>query len=169
MQLVRIDHSELGGALARQTQDLLDLAFPDMAEQYYQGEIPRKLILLLDDDTVVGHLAAYIRQVSVGGEPMEIGILGGVAIAPNYRGKGLSKRLIAAAHQFLVNANIGFAVLFAFEPERYLSSGYRRMTTQMRFTEHGEIKQFVYRGGMVAELGDRPWPDALLDLKGPTV
>lgn len=168
MQLVSLDHSALDGALAKQTQSLLELAFPDMAGQYYGSEIPRKIFLLIDRGTVAGHLAAYIRGVTVGGDPMDIGIVGGVAIAPDYRGKGLSKRLIAAAHQFFVSANIGFAVLFAFEPERYMSSGYRPITTPTRFTEHGEIKQFVYRGGMVAELGYRPWPDALLDLKGPT-
>lgn len=169
MQLVSLDHSALDGAVAKQAQSLLEFAFPDMAGRYYGDEMPRKIILLLDDGTVVGHLAAYIRGVTVGDHPMDIGLVGGVAVGPNYRGKGLSKRLIAAAHQFFVSANISFAVLFAFEPERYTSSGYSLMTTQTRFIENGETKQFVYRGGMVAELGDRPWPDALLDLKGPTV
>ena len=168
MHLLCLDHSELQGELAKQTQGLLSSAFPDTIGQYYTDQIPQKIVLSVDGGTVTGHLAAYVRQVTVGADAMQIGLVGGVAVAPDYRGQGLSKQLIAAAHQFFIRANINFAVLFAFEPRRYISSGYRPMTTQTRFIENGETKQFVYRGGMVAELGDIPWPDAVLDLKGPT-
>jgi hypothetical protein len=43
------------------------------------------------------------------------------------------------------------------------------MTNETRFLEDGVWKQFVYRGGMVAELAKQKWPDGILDLRGRTV
>ncbi len=60
-----------------------------------------------------------------------------------------------------------FSVLFAFDPARYRSSGYRLMTNETRFLDSdGRWKQLVYRGGMFAELGSRKWPNRMLDLRG---
>ena len=55
-------------------------------------------------------------------------------------------------------------------PAVYRSSGYREMTNTTRFLNHdGVWKTLVFRGGMVAELGRRRWPDLPIDLRGPSV
>lgn len=96
MQLVSLDHSALDGELAKQVQNLLQLGFPDMAGQYYGDEMPRKIILLLDDGAVVGHLAAYIRGVTVGGDPMDLGRPHGLIFHTRYIFRLITLGLIEA-------------------------------------------------------------------------
>jgi hypothetical protein len=44
------------------------------------------------------------------------------------------------------------------------------MNNETRFLDtDGSWKQFVYRGGMVAELSYRKWPNRTLNLQGRTV
>ncbi len=73
-------------------------------------------------------------------------------------------------HGFFVQRSLPFSVLFAYDPARYRSSGYRDMTNETRFLRSdGQWRQLVFRGGMVAELGTRRRPGARLDLRGPAV
>jgi len=150
-------------------QRLLDDAFPDMAGDYYGSTIPDAVFLETRGDDVLGHLALFTRDVLLDGRPDRIGLLGGIAVATGRQGRGLAKALIAAAHDQLRGDGIAFSILFAFDPDRYRSSGYRPMLNETRFLEAGRPQQFVYRGGMVAALGDKPWTCTLLDLQGPVV
>jgi len=150
-------------------QRLLDDAFPDMAGDYYGSVIPDTVFLETRGKDVFGHLALFKRDVLLDGQPDRIGLLGGIAVATGWQGMGLAKALIAAAHDQLRHDGVAFSILFAFDPDRYLSSGYRPILNETRFLEAGLPRQFVYRGGMVAVLGDRPWTCGLLDLQGPVV
>jgi predicted GNAT family N-acyltransferase len=145
-------------------------AFPEVVGDYYSAETPERIALLWLHGRVVGHLAAYLRPVLVGEEALTIGLVGGVAVDLKHRSQGHSKSLLQEAHTFFIQRQMPFSVLFAYEPERYQSSGYLPMTNETRFLdEDGLWKQFVYRGGMVAQLGKRKWPNKLLDLQGRTV
>jgi len=150
-------------------QHLLDDAFPDMAGDYYGSTIPDAVFLETRGKDVLGHLALFKRDVLLDGQSDRIGLLGGIAVASGWQGRGLAKALIAAAHDQLRHDGIAFSILFAFEPDRYRSSGYQLMLNETRFLEAGQTRQFVYRGGMVAALGDQPWTCRLLDLQGPVV
>jgi predicted acetyltransferase len=118
----------------------------------------------------VGHLALYQRQVKMGDEVLEIGMVGGVAVAPDHRRKGHCRLLLLRAHDDLRARSISFSILFAFEPRVYLSSGYRPMQNETHFLDvDGAWKTFVYRGSMFAELTKRPWPNRMLELPGGVV
>jgi predicted acetyltransferase len=111
-----------------------------------------------------------MRDVAIGGELEEIGILGGIAVAPDQRRTGHARTLVRHAHELLRKRSIAFSILFAFEPRIYDSSGYRLMQNITRYIdEEGTTKTLVYRGSMYAELSQRPWPNELLDLRGRTV
>jgi predicted acetyltransferase len=98
--------------------------------------VERRIALLLwDADRLIGHIAAYIRPVLLGDEAATIGLIGDVAIEPGFQSRGHSKRLIREAHGFFGEASLPFSVLFAFEPERYRSSGYRLMGNETRFLD----------------------------------
>jgi len=129
----------------------------------------RVIVLLTDADKLIGHIAAYIRQVRLCDEAVKIGLIGGIVVDPNFRSRGYSKRLLQEAHDIFIEANLPFSVLVAYEPERYRTAGYQLMNNEMRFLEDGEWRQLVYRGGMVAELSERKWPNGLLHLRGPVV
>jgi predicted acetyltransferase len=101
---------------------------------------------------------------------LEIGMLGGVVVAPEQRRKGYSRILVRHAHEQLRDRLIPFSILFANNPRVYESSGYKLMQNATRFIDaDGTQKTFVYRGSMYAELAERRWPNQLLDLRGSVV
>lgn len=169
MELVHSELSSLPPALRAQSDALLFAAFPNMAPVYDYGPETPEILLMIEDHSVVAHLAAYERDVLLGDAPQRIGLVGGVAVTPAHRGRGHVRSLLAATHVTYRQRGLAFSVLFADLPAVYHSSGYREMTNLTRVTEDGVEKEFVYRGGMAAALSDRPWPGLLLNLHGPAV
>jgi predicted N-acetyltransferase YhbS len=170
VEIVHLERPQLSGTAEIAVRKLIRGAFPDAAGDLYDRRTPDRTVLLWDADDLIGHIAAYIRPVLLGDEAVTIGLIGDVAIAPGFQSRGYAKRLIREVHEFFGAASLPFSVLFAFEPERYRSSGYRPMTNETRFLDaDGSWKKFVYRGGMVTELGCRKWPDLTLDLQGEAV
>jgi predicted acetyltransferase len=174
MELLETDRAGLVGRLESKVLGLLDEAFPDGAsangDYYALNGTPEIIVILRDGQEVVGHLALYRRQVGIGDEPVEIGMIGGVAIARDRRGRGHSRHLLQHAHGRLKERSVPFSILFAYEPRIYRSSGYRLMQNATRFLDvDGTWKTLVYRGGMYAELMGRSWPNQVVDLRGPVV
>jgi predicted acetyltransferase len=174
VDLLRTSLADLRGSLASGVHALLDAAFPDTArgEGAYHVEhgTPTFILICHESEHVVGHLAVYEREVGMGEEALRIGMIGGVTIAPDYRGRGHSRTLLAQAHEHLRGEAIPFSILFAYAPRVYESSGYKLMQNETRFLDHdGAWKTLVYRGSMYAELLERRWPNQRLDLRGRVV
>jgi len=172
VELVETMWASLAGAVGTNVQRLLGEAFfEDASVDYYARlGIPTVILILKDGLDVVGHLALYRREVGIGDENVEIGMIGGVVVAPAQRGRGHSRTLVQRAHAYLREQAVPFSVLFALQPRVFQSSGYKPMRNETRFFDgNGSWKTLVYRGGMYAELLDRPWPDQLIDLRGPVV
>jgi predicted acetyltransferase len=171
MELIETSRSELVGQLESRVQALLRRAFPDVVAEngdyYAVHETPAVIMILQEGEHVIGHLCAYQRQVTIGGEPTTIGMIGGVAVAPDHQRKGFGRTLLQRAHAYLRQRSIPFSILFACEPRVYVSSGYRLMQNEMHFRDTDAIwKTFVYRGSMYAELLTRSWPNQVIDLCG---
>jgi predicted acetyltransferase len=171
MEFTEINRADLSGDLESRIQALLEEAFPDSASEHTDDHgTPAVIVILRDGREVVGHLAAYRREVEIGCEPLEIGMIGGVAIAPNHRGRGHSRALVQRAHAYLKKRSIPFSILFAHEPRVYASSGYKLMRNETHFLDTDrDWKTFIYRGSMYAELSQRPWPNQIVNLRGPVV
>ena len=172
VELTETTWASLAGALGANVQRLLgEVFFEDASVDYYARlGIPTLILILKDGLEVIGHLALYRRAVGIGDETIEIGMIGGVVVAPAHRGRGHSRTLVQRAHAYLREQAIPFSVLFALQSRVYGSSGYKPMRNSTRFLDgDGSWKTLVYRGGMYAELLDRSWPDQLLDLRGPVV
>ncbi|MFD3266634.1 GNAT family N-acetyltransferase [Phenylobacterium ferrooxidans] len=169
VELLSVPHADLSRSLRPKVQALLAMAFPDLEGDYYKGPVPDRLFICCDDSQPVAHLAAYRRTAKADDKDCLIGMIGGVAVSPTHRRKGLSKLLIHEAHQFFRSEGISHTILFAFEPTIYASSGYELMTNPVRFVEAGEERQFVYRGSMIAHLDGSVWSVGLLDLQGEVV
>jgi len=173
-ELIEISRGALTGELETKVQALLDDAFPKGSatngDCYALHGIPDRILIAREARQVVGHLAVYRRRVKNGGEVLEIGMVGGVAVLPDHRRKGHCRLLLLRAHDYLRARSIHFSILFAFEPRVYLSSGYRLMQNETHFLDvDGAWKTFVYRGSMYAELTQRPWPNQVLELAGGVV
>jgi predicted acetyltransferase len=173
VELLQKNLADLGGSLASQVRALLDEAFPDRPPgeaHYVEYGTPPTILVLRDRGRAVGHLALCRREVGVGAETLAIGMIGDVAIAPDYRGRGHTHALFAHAHAHLTGQSLPFSVLFAYEPRVYASRGYNLMQNETRFLDaDGAWKTFVFRGSMYAELSGRRWPNQLLDLRGRVV
>lgn len=174
MELVRTTLADLSGSLASGVRALLEDAFPDRApgekDYYSEHGAPALILVLRESEDVIGHLATYQREVQIGDETLEVGMIGGVAIASDYRRRGHSRALIGQAHAYLMKASIPFSILFAYEPRVYQSSGYKLMQNETHFLDmDGAWRTFVFRGSMYAELSGRHWPNRSLDLRGRVV
>jgi predicted acetyltransferase len=174
MEFTETNRADLCGDLESRVRALLKEAFPDSAsdngDYYTFYGTPATIVILREGRQVVGHLAAYRREVEIGCEPLEIGLIGGVAIAPDHRGKGHSRALVQRAHAYLKKRSIPFSILFAHEPRVYASSGYKLMRNETHFLDIDHAwKTFIYRGSMYAELSQRPWPNQIVNLRGPIV
>lgn len=174
VELLELDPANLRGDLATGVHKLLRDAFPD--EGLNEGDYYRTLgapdvaMVLLDGPKVFAHLGLYVREVAIGSEALKIGMLGGIAVAPDHRRVGHTRTLIRHAHDHMRRQRMLFSILFAYEPRIYESSGYRLMQNATRFVEtDGTLRTLRYSGGMYAELSQRDWPNLLLDLRGRTV
>ena len=169
-RVLLLRRSELSGETERAAQSLLKTAFPDFVGEYYALVPPERIVLLWDGDVLIGHATAYVRPVLLGDEEVTIGLIGDVGVDPRFQRRGHAKRLVREAHALFAGQSLPFSVLFAYDPPRYRSSGYRDMTNETRFLDGaGQWRQLVFRGGMVAELCERRWPGLTLDLRGPAV
>jgi predicted acetyltransferase len=172
MDLIEIAPAALIGPLEARVRRLLgETFFNDAAVDYYAHlGVPETVLVLREGEEVAGHLALYRRAVGILDREVEIGMIGGVAVAPGWRGRGHCRALVQHANGWLRDRSVAFSLLFAFEPRVYESSGYRLMRNQIRYLDSdGTWRTLVYRGGMYAELLEKRWPDQLVDLRGPMV
>ncbi|QIG98809.1 MULTISPECIES: GNAT family N-acetyltransferase [unclassified Bradyrhizobium] len=158
IELLEVRPDDLGGGdLAPGVLVLLRDAFPEDGPNegdYYRAVgAPEIALILRDGPMVVGHLGLYAREVKIGSANVEIGMLGGIAVAPDRRRNGYSRLLVRRAHEHLAKRQIAFSILFAYEPRIYQGSGYRLMQNATHFIEpDGTPNTLVYRGSMYAEL-----------------
>jgi predicted acetyltransferase len=171
IKLLEVRSDELSGDLASGVHRLLRDAFPkcgpNEGDYYRTLGAPEVAIVLSAGTQVFGHLGLYTREVKIGNETSEIGMLGGIVVAPDCRRQGHSRVLVGHAHEHLKERRIPFSILFACEPRIYMGSGYKLMQNAMRFIwPDGIQRTLIYRGSMYAELSRRRWPNQLLDLRG---
>jgi predicted acetyltransferase len=171
IELLEVRPDDLSGDLESGVHKLLRDAFskvgPNEDDYYRMLGAPEVAMVLRDGPQVFGHLGLYTRPVQIGNETLEIGMLGGIAVAPDLRRRGYSRVLIRHAHEHLKKRRIPFSILFADEPRIYEGSGYQLMQNAMHFIyPDGIPRTLVFRGSMYAELSQRRWPNQLLDLRG---
>jgi N-acetylglutamate synthase-like GNAT family acetyltransferase len=102
---IEINRDALTGDLETRIQALLGEAFPEGSStngDYYAFHgVPDRILIAREARQVVGHLALYQRQVKMGDEVLEIGMVGGVAVAPDHRRRGHCRLLLLRAHDDL--------------------------------------------------------------------
>ncbi len=140
VELHEMSRQELAASFDAEVHALLRDAFPSdeatAAGDYYPPYGPPATILVLrEGHQIIGHLVAYRREIAIGREPVEIGMIGGVAIASAHRGTGHARALVERTHVRFRQWALPFSVLFAFEPSVYASSGYKPMANTTRFRD----------------------------------
>lgn len=121
------------------------------------------------EEAIVGCGFTYVRDMQQGERRFTAAIVGGVAVAPDWQGQGLSKQLLAALEVKQRSCDINYSFLFAFRPQIYYSSGYADLTTPIRYYDKAQKQwnQFIYRGGMIKTLSGEPLSgDEVIDFRG---
>ena len=108
IRLFEVRRDELIGDLALSVHRFLRDAFPEDGPDegdYYRAVGPPEIAVILRDGPLFfGHLGLYTREVTIGRESLKIGMLGGIAIAPDRRRMGFSRALVQHAHEHLTGA-----------------------------------------------------------------
>ncbi|MFN7084983.1 GNAT family N-acetyltransferase, partial [Proteus mirabilis] len=73
--------------ILEQAIDLQYSAFEDMKCNFYLVDITYKLVLEIDDNKFIGHVAVYLRDVYIDSLPETICILSCVVLAHKYLGQ----------------------------------------------------------------------------------
>ncbi|WP_244956971.1 GNAT family N-acetyltransferase [Enterovibrio norvegicus] len=141
---------------------LLKLVFPDASIDISPNNELLTYGLVLDGSAaqkaankVVGFGAVYTRKMQQGTRTFNAGIVGGIAIHPDYREKGFCSHLMAQLEFAQIQANVEHSFLFAYEPRVYHAVGYQMLHAPIHFfdTPSNQWASFVYRGGMVKSFG----------------
>ena len=136
IELLEVRPDDLSGDLASAVHRLLRDAFPKVGpnegDYYCKLGPPEVAIVLRDGPQVFGHLGLYTREVEIGNETLEIGMLRAIVVAPDRRRRGYGRLLVRRAHE-------------------HLKERRKLMQSAMHFTWPDGIP-------MYAELSQRRWP-----------
>lgn len=160
--------AELDGAL----RALLSRCFTDpcFAHQRFCHEMPQhRWIILAENGEPAAHLAAHDKFIGAFTGDLRVFAVAEVCVHPDFRGRGLVRDLIAAAHAWARAQEFPWAMLFG-EPAVYASSGYLKISNPIRrfSPRRSAWEASPMASAMTCPLSDAPaWPQGEIDLRGP--
>ena len=115
------------------------------------------------------HLAAHDLHATHAGGIIRFAGIAEVCVRPDCRGQGLVRAVLDEAHHELAAMGFTWTALFG-KPEVYGSSGYRATGQPIRHVDGGATVEKAFPSFQVRALGPAagPWPDGVIDLRGPT-
>lgn len=120
------------------------------------------------DGNIVSIVCLLTREVCVGGQPIQIAGIGGVATHPHFQRQGFAGLLLQHSESFIrEQLRVPFALLVC-SPEReayYQKYGWKTIPDPMVFNTPGG-KQTWTELTMVLSLSRQSWPPGLVDLCG---
>ena len=126
----------------------------------------------LDDGTTPDALATQLcllkREILVGGQPVWVAGVGGVATRPEWQRHGLASQLLRAAQIFMRDEMlVPFGLLICADERQhfYENCGWQSVAQTLNFSQDGRqraLKTCV----MVLPLADQVWPAGEIDLRG---
>lgn len=126
-------------------------------------------VMLWEDEQLVCHVGALIRDALIDGRAVRVGGIGGVMTAPASRRCGCARAALAAMRTYLVDDHdVSFSLMFC---EDHLHSfygklGWRLFADPPLVEHHGIAVEFTLNPAMVQD-GSGSAPDAgRLELKG---
>lgn len=121
------------------------------------------------DGELVSQLGLLKREIRVGGAPITVGGVGGVATLPVWQRHGLATALMGAAAKFLqTEIKVSFGLLVCADETQpfYARLGWKTVATEL-WVLQGEISLPLRTIVMVLPLADQGWPQGKIDLCGP--
>ena len=134
MDLKIIDDRDMTPALDREIRDLLCTCFPKDVEVYsktraWNGYMPAWSVLLEDESRAVAHTGVMHKNIRVGDITIPVAGVFNVCVLPEYRGLGLSVRLMNAVEEEAAKRDRKYGFLFckSWIEDVYRKSGWNRL------------------------------------------
>lgn len=121
------------------------------------------------DDELVTILGLLRREILVGGEPLWVIGVGGVATHPAWQKRGLSTQLLQASETFMrekLPASFGLLICGEERLSFYERAGWKHVANQLFFTQDGRRYPLVDIPVMILPLSQHDWPPGEIDLCG---
>jgi predicted N-acetyltransferase YhbS len=165
---------EVDDNLDRQIRDLLLECFPHnahlLAVQRHFQQVPENRWVALDENGILAaQIAVFEKILGAGDEELKVLGIADVAVSPQFRGQGLVKIILSQVHEWGKENGFEFGALGG-KSGIYSSSGYLNATNSLKIRDinTGEYSIIPGDGFMYRPLGEKVWPDGIIDLRGPT-
>ena len=137
--------------------------------QRYFKEMPQHRWYIEEDNKIIAHLALHEKKISLANGSFPIGGVAEVCVHPDHRGKGYVKQMLKKAHKWLKENKYPFAMLFG-DQKIYSSSGYSVIENEIKYFDDkiGKWKIETSKYAMIKALSDKPCPEGLININGPT-
>jgi len=125
-------------------------------------------VLLHSDGQLAGRLGVLDTKVSVGGQIIRVGGIGGVATKPEFRHRGVASAMLARAAEFMKNdlgLEFGFLLCRHEVSAVYAKMGWIRVAGPTTFTRAGVTATYS-NDTMILQLAKRVWPSGKIDMLG---
>ena len=120
------------------------------------------------DETLVSQFCLLKREILVGGAPLLVAGIGGVATHPDWQRRGLASRLLRASEAFMRDElRVPFGLLICADQTQplYARCGWQTVAHSLNFTQNERQRQ-LDTCVMILPLANQPWPTGLIDLCG---
>lgn len=176
--LTVIDESDISDELDIAIRKGLVECFPPDAEYFsrqswWHARPAWRVLVVGDDGKVIGHVAVVVRTVSVGPGRVPVRSAGiqSFFVRPEYRGKGLSDKIMAQAMAEAKRRQLDAGLLFCvpkYEPV-YGRMGWTRIDANVLMrNEEGKVVPIPGKNiAMVYPLNEKDFPIGQVDLEGP--
>jgi aminoglycoside 2'-N-acetyltransferase I len=159
--------SELDAQETQEVASLLQRVFTGEEDNIvWSGAVWCVLVRL--NGELVTHVGIIDRVISVAGSPLRVGGIGGVATAPEWRGRGFASLAMRAASTFMLEKLGIFHGLLVCGAQRvsfYQSLSWQVVEDSMYFDQpSGKMK--CDAATMIQCLTAAPWPEGMIDLCG---
>lgn len=169
-----IDEFRLTAHQQSKVKTLLQTCFgtPQSAvTRIYYKQIPSRRLLVWHNDDLIGHMGSEHRVVSAARIPLKIFGVIDLCVQPECRSAGIASSMLQWLENLGKQYGIEFIILFALNPCLYERNGYFAPANPLRWTKIHDheiigIGEEVLPELMVKQLGDRSWPEGLIDLLG---
>lgn len=136
---------------------LLKTAFGENKELEDTSEMTLRVIVRhpQDKETIIAHAAAYTRVMTHQATDFLGAIIGDVAVAPEFQGKGLMREMLYSLHQHLISQAVDHSFLFAYNTDIYISSGYQVLNLPIHYYDINDKRwnTYIYHGAMFHSFG----------------
>ena len=126
IQLVAVDEHNYPQVL-----DLLEVCFPDDVRQYFERHHRRdpaysfsQARALSDNGRIVSHVQVFHRELGYGLDTIPYGGIGDVGTHPDWRGQGLSGKLLQESVDYMLASALPLSMLFTGQHSHYAKYGW---------------------------------------------